>query len=46
MGKKKCDTDKTPKQKDTHKFSCKRCGHFAKKKERLCQAEKLKNIEL
>ncbi len=41
MGKKKCKTKKEAIQKPTHKFECTKCSLTAKKKERLCQPQKI-----
>jgi hypothetical protein len=43
MGKSKCESGKGKIQKPDHRFLCKKCGHSAKKKERLCKPDKLNN---
>lgn len=41
MSKKKCKSDREKELKPSHKFECKKCGHSAKKKDKLCKPDKL-----
>ena len=41
MSKKKCKSKKEKELKPSHKFECKKCGHTAKKKDKLCKGEKI-----
>ncbi len=43
MSKKKCKSKKEKELKPSHKFECKKCGHSAKKKDKLCKPEKLEH---
>jgi predicted RNA-binding Zn-ribbon protein involved in translation (DUF1610 family) len=41
MSKKKCKTGKIKALKPAHKFECSKCGHSAKKRDKLCKAQKI-----
>lgn len=45
MGTKKCGTNKEKNFKPAHCFTCEKCGHSAKKKEKLCKPKKLRTPE-